>query len=338
MEEHIHRLIIAYFDKTITDDGVTQLQEWIEENPCNLAQFSETIQILQAAKLYFKQPQPAQKSWELIQTHINRQQAEPKGNNSKILVKWMAAAAVGLVICACGLLLKTRLITAKPQYVILKNINGKNSRILLPDSSLVYLAGGSTLKYVANFNGPKRNVYLDGEAFFKVKHHTQKPFAVQSGHVTTVVLGTSFNVKAYNADNKIAITVQTGKVGVMANTGSKNRLITHLLPNEQIEIDTKTRLYTFNSADAEMVSSWINNDLVFYNTPLRDIATGLERHYGVNIEFTDPDLQSIRLTTRFKNISMPDAIKNISVLSGISYTQKGNQLFFTNKNQKGGKL
>lgn len=337
MEEQSYRLIVEYFEKTITDDGLTQLQEWIEESNENLAQFSETIQILQASKLYFNQPKAAHETWERIQSYINEPSVvKAKPTNYKL--NWLYAAAVGLLCCACGLLLRKQSLNVQQSYVVIKNANGKQSKILLPDSSAVYLAGGSILKYPSNFGQNKRTVYLNGEAFFEVIHQAKKPFAVQSGEITTVVLGTSFNVKAYAADKKVAVTVKTGKVGVMANVKGKNQLVKYLTPNEQIEIDTQSGLYTFNNADAANVSSWVTNELSFYNTPLKDIAASLEHHYGVNIEFADPDLKSIKLTAKFKNISIQEVMENIRVLSGIAYTQKGNHLFLTNNNQKGGKI
>ncbi|MFD1258056.1 FecR family protein [Mucilaginibacter terrae] len=337
MEEQKHRLIVEYFEKTITDDGLTQLQEWIEESDENLLEFSETIQILQASKFYFSQPKNSSQNWERIQTHLNKSLTNTKNTIVKPAFKWLYAAAIGLLICACGLLLQQHSSKQTP-YITIKNADGKRSKIMLPDSSYVYLAGGTTIKFASDFKTDKRRVYLNGEAFFDVVHQAQRPFTVQSGNITTVVLGTSFNVKAYATNRKVAVTVSTGKVGIMANVKGKNKLVKFLMPNEQIEIDTQSGLYAFNSTDAAAVRSWTANNLIFYNTSLKDIAVALEHHYGVKIEFTDPDLQQIKLTAKFKNLPIQEVMENISLLSGIAYTQKGNQVFLTNNNQKGGKI
>lgn len=339
MEEHNYRLIVAYFDKTISDDGLTQLQDWIEENPENLAQFSETIQILQASKQYFNQPLQPAKSWERISDHINAE-AVPDKKSGSYKYTWMAVAATCLIVCASGLLFFKKLFySVKPvAYTEVSNPNGKRSKLLLPDSSVIYLGGGSTIKFAKNFTGNKRTVILNGEAFFDVVHQAKRPFVVQSGEISTVVLGTSFNVKAYGADKKVSITVQSGKVGVMASVNGKQQLINYLLPNQQLEINTQSGLYTFNEADAATVSSWIKNDFNFYNTALKDIAAALEHHYGVEIEFTDPELAAIKLTAKFSNSSMVQVMDGLSELSGLAYTQKGNHLFFSNNHQKGGKI
>lgn len=337
MEEQNHRLIIEYFEKTISDEGLTQLQEWIEESLENLAQFSETIQILEASKAYVNQTLNQHKTWNTIQAHINGPQ---KTQSLRVLrYRWLAVAALFLAVCTTGLMWYKQILNAimPIEYAEVSNVNGRHIKVQLPDSSVVYLSGGSKIKYVKDFKGEKRDVYLNGEAFFDVVHQT-KPFVVNSGEISTVVLGTSFNVKAYNEEKKVTVTVQSGKVGVMAKVNGKNKLVKYLTPNEQIEINTLNGLYAFGHTDAALVSSWVNNGFNFYNTSLKDIAQSLEHHYGVQIDFTDPELGYIKLTTKFNNTPLPQVMETLSELSGLAYTQKGNQVFFTNTDQKGGSI
>lgn len=338
MEEHSYRLIIEYFEKTISDEGLTQLQDWIEASPENLAQFSETIQILEASKAFFNQPDNQPASWERVKAHINQPQTPVKKINA-FKNKWLAIAATFLVICSAGLIWYEQILNSlmPVEYTEISNVNGRHIKVQLPDSSTVYLSGGSKLKYVKDFKGTKRDVFLDGEAFFDVVHQA-KPFVVQSGDISTVVLGTSFNVKSYKADRKVTVTVQTGKVGVMAKVKGQNKLIKHLTPDEQIEINTQNGLYAFGHTDAGAVSAWINNSFNFYNTPLKDIATSIEHHYGVQIDFTDTELGSVKLTTKFSDASLETVMQTLSELSGLAYTQKGKHLFFTNNDQKGGSI
>lgn len=336
MEDNSYRLIVEYFEKTISDDGLTQLQEWIEESPENLAQFSETIQILEASKAYFKQPEQAENSWAKINALITQPQIPAKKQTLKI--NWIAYAAACLLICATGWFgYRYFNQSSVLVYEEISNADGKHSKIKLPDGSIVYLGGGSKFKYAKNFDGEKRDVTLDGEAFFDVVHKAQ-PFVVKSGDITTVVLGTSFNVRAYLAEHKVAVTVQSGKVGVMASVHGKPQLVKYLVKDEEININTQNGIYTFNNTDASAVSSWINNEFVFYNTTYREIATSLEHHYGVKVRFTEQDLGNVRLTAKLKGMTLSDAMETLSALSGLGYTQKGDQLFISNNNQKGGSI
>ncbi|CAM4054370.1 FecR family protein [Pedobacter westerhofensis] len=336
MEDNSYKLIIAYFEKTISDEGLNQLQEWIEASPEHLSQFSETIQILEASKSYFKQQVYPEKAWSKIHAHISRedlpQLAKRQGR------KWISYAAACLICCILGTALYQYRPGSSEIYQTVSNRNGQQARFTLPDSSVVYLGGGSTLKYPKNFNGKIRNVDLDGEAFFDVVHQSAHPFTVNTGDITTVVLGTSFNIKAYDTEHKVAVTVKTGKVAVMAKHNGQDQVIKYLLPDDQISINTQNGLYTFSEISANDVVSWINHDFIFYNTSLEDIATALEHHYGIAIEFTDPDLSKVRLTAKFKNITLTEAMENISILSGLAFTQNGNHLYISNNNQKGGKI
>jgi len=333
MEDNSYKLIIAYFEKTISDEGLTQLKEWIEASPENLAQFSETIQILEASKSYFKQALNPERSWAKVQEHISRTETPEKSKR-----QWMTYVAACLVCCLLGSMVYKYSFYDRTAYQLLSNTNGKQVRFTLPDSSVVYLGGGSKLKYPKNFSGKTRAVYLDGEAFFDVVHQSGHPFTVTTGEITTVVLGTSFNIKAYGAENKIAVTVKTGKVAVMAKSKGHNDLIRYLLPDDQISINTQNGLYTFSKTDADEVVSWINHDFIFHNTSFKDIAASLEHHYGVEIEFTDPELSKVRLTARFRNTSLTETMENLTILSGLAYTKNGNHLYISNNNQKGGKI
>ena len=337
MEDNNNRLIIAYFEKTISDEGLTQLQNWIEESAENLAQFSETIRILEASKSYLKNPQYSAKSWTKIHAHINATEEPIKTGINKW--RWLSVAAACLIAClGGGVAYKIVKSNTQPEYATISNVDGKHTKIVLPDNSTVILSGGSTLKYAKNFDGDKRLIQLDGEAFFDVVHQTQKPFIVKTGQISTVVLGTSFNIKAYHADNKVAVTVLTGKVGILAAINGKQQLIKYMVKDEQININTQNGLYTFNTADAETITSWTANNFVFYNTPFKDIAASFEHHYGVKIEFTDADLGNIRLTAKFKNLALTQAMDNLCSLSGLAYTQKNKHLFISHTNQKGGSI
>lgn len=211
MEEQSYRLIVEYFEKTISDEGLTQLQEWIEENPEHLEQFSETIEILEASRVYFRNRDNAAQTWSRVQAHID--QGERPVMRIKKKVRWLAYAAVVLLMSTFSMVFYFHKTTTPIDYAELSNPNGQHSRILLPDSSIVYLSGGSKIRYEKTFLGTKRMVYLDGEAFFDVVHQSKRPFVVKSGEITTIVLGTSFNVKAYASENKVDVTVRTGKVG-----------------------------------------------------------------------------------------------------------------------------
>ncbi len=230
MEEHYHQLIRDYSEKRISDEGLAELREWIEQSPQNLSQFRYTVQVLEAARHFFKEPAPAQKAWKKIEQQI-QQAGEPAQSSSRPYT-WLAYAAMALLISAIAALFFQHLFIGKdtkPVYAEVSNPAGKRSRIILPDSSVVFLNAASKLHYLKAFNEDTREVLLDGEAFFEVVHDASRPFIVRSGVVSTTVLGTSFNVKAFRGDGRIAVTVQSGKVGVSMSSDGNQKFLQFLL-------------------------------------------------------------------------------------------------------------
>lgn len=113
---------------------------------------------------------------------------------------------------------------------------GEQKRLILPDSSEVWLNAGSTILYPETFAKDKRLVMLDGEAYFSVKKDTASPFIVEASQLSVKVLGTRFNVKAYPNDEKITTTLTSGKVEVSVQSQPP-----HILkPNEQLTYDKKS--------------------------------------------------------------------------------------------------
>ncbi len=338
MEDYSYQLIVAYFEKTISDEGLSELQEWLEMHADHQEQFRETLQILDASKLYFRNTEQAGKSWQKINAHmLSEDNAGPVILKRKL--NWLAYAATLILISASAFwFFNSRKKEVEPiSYAEIRNPEGQQSKILLPDSSVVYLAGGSKIRYAKKFKGKKRFVYLDGEAFFDVKHR-RRPFVIKSGNITTVVLGTSFNVKAFAADHKVTVSVNTGKVGVLNKVNNKNVLLKYLLPNQQLEINTISGLHKTSIVEAEHVSAWIDNHFVFYNTPLYEVIASLEHRYGMDIKLMDPESANIRITAKFRNMPLQDVMEQLMALSGLSYKKETNkQIFIYEINQRGGK-
>lgn len=107
----------------------------------------------------------------------------------------------------------------------------ENKVIFLPDGSTVFLSPGSRLNYPSTFDGKKkREVFLQGQGFFDIKHNASRPFIVHSGQVATTVLGTAFNIKAQPHEKYITVTVKRGKVSV----SDRYKTLGVITPQEQI--------------------------------------------------------------------------------------------------------
>ncbi|HEY9259820.1 FecR family protein [Chitinophaga sp.] len=166
---------------------------------------------------------------------------------------------------------------------------GTPFQLLLADGTRVWLNATSRLVFPAAFNGPRREVFLEGEGYFEVASKTDQPFIVHTGKTATTVLGTSFNVRNYDAS--VVTTLRTGKVQVTA--GAQTLL---LQPDEQSTFlagDGSLQKKTVDPAD---YMAWVKGDLYFESVPLGRITESLSRYYDYTFEFKDAAIANLRFT------------------------------------------
>jgi len=172
-------------------------------------------------------------------------------------------------------------------------------KLALSDGTEVWLNATSKLRFPFAFNGDKREVYLEGEGYFNVAKKDGQPFIVHTAHTDITVLGTTFNVNAYNKDVTTTSLV-TGKV----LTKSGNEEVT-LKPGQQVAYNTSNK-YSVDNFDAEEVLAWMRGLYVFHNTSLEHIATVIERWYGVKVVFDDPSLAGKKFTGGLEKLQTLD--------------------------------
>ena len=168
-------------------------------------------------------------------------------NQSRRLLIVFGSVAV-IIFLSTGLYLfknkSSAIQTSQLNHVIAQN--GSRNQTVLPDGSVVWLNGGSTLSYNTNFLGKTREVYLKGEAFFDVVKKPNEPFIVHANTVDIKVLGTAFNVKSYIEDDKVEATLIRGVIQV-TRQNDKNQKPVFLHPNEKLVINLEEKGKKYNS-------------------------------------------------------------------------------------------
>ncbi|SEN00515.1 FecR family protein [bacterium A37T11] len=165
----------------------------------------------------------------------------------------------------------------------LETPRGGQCHIILPDGTQVWLNAASTLTYPTNFTGNERKVFLKGEGYFEVNHtitSKERPFIVQTLHQQVQVLGTRFNVNAYENEPNLKTTLLQGSVRIVA--GNSSRI---LLPGQQSSY-TKDKLEV-SLVDTETVIDWKNGDFIFAGESLPTIMRRIARWYDVKVVFQD---------------------------------------------------
>ncbi|MCW3091498.1 MAG: anti-FecI sigma factor FecR [Ferruginibacter sp.] len=197
-------------------------------------------------------------------------------------------------------------------------VNHKVNRVVfLQDGSKVILSAGSKFNYPSSFEGlEKREVFLEGQAFFDIQHNPSKPFIVHTSRLETIVLGTAFNIKAISGETDITVTVKRGKVKVT----DQNKTLGVITPNQQITYNKGEVSYSMKIVESDSYLDWKEQDLLFDNLTVAEAAKLLEERYKVRITISDQSISSQRFSASFpKNESFEQALKIICVFNEVTY-------------------
>lgn len=212
------------------------------------------------------------------------------------------------------------------QCISVHNEAGKKTFFYLPDSSKVYLGAASKLDYNRDYGITNRNLRLKGEAYFIVKHEGKHPFSVTTGKITTVDIGTEFNIRFLENSTAIEVSVAKGSVEVLNNTGKDKHKLATLAASQQLSVDTALQNIKINFLKGSKIGSWRNGLLVFEKQTFRSVAIELERYYGLTINFADPDLADIIITTTLKNTTANEALDIIALTTGVKMKRNENHV------------
>lgn len=183
-----------------------------------------------------------------------------------------------------------------------------NRTITLFDGSTVILKSGSTLDSQIQLNDSTREVFLSGEAYFDIARDESKPFIIHTGNVKTVVLGTAFNIRAWDEEKQVTVSVTRGKVRVE----NEKEVLAILTANQQVQYNEEEKIPEKKEVEAkEIVAEWAGSDLVFNSESLQSIATTLSKHFGVSISISDKELANTLIVSSFSGTEPIDSILDI---------------------------
>lgn len=177
---------------------------------------------------------------------------------------------------------------------------GGQYQLVLPDGTKVWLNAASSLKFPVEFKGNRRMVTLTGEAYFEVAKNKKMPFIVKSKDVETLVLGTHFNIKAYDENPQIKVTLLEGAVKL-----TKGKTQQYLVPEQQGSFQPNTNEFKIIKPDLEEVMAWKNGLFVFENTAFDEVMSQIERRYDVVVKYEGktPNIHFSGVLPRNKNLS-----------------------------------
>ena len=351
--ENIKSAMVSYFSNDLTQDQADDLLKWLGGNEENRKHFREMEEIWQKSASLSVNQTDASKSLKNIRKKITENGLRPiypRELRIRFSTFYRAAAAI-LILVMLGVAF---LVFREPASVAITSAfvetsapKGSKALIKLPDSSIVWLNADTKVRYPVDFGTTNRNVYLEGEAYFKVAKN-EMPFRVNTSDITVTALGTAFNVKAYQNEDIIETTLEEGmvridpmKIGKNAESGkpvflkpNQNAVFKKYektmavkgfakpgkkespLSNEKVNA-AEVKVSTVS--DTRLYTSWKDTRWIFKNEKLSNLAPKLERRYDVSIIFEDSALLDYAFSGILKEESFEQVLKAIRYTAPIRY-------------------
>lgn len=252
-----------------------------------------------------------QTRFRIFQSIIGKSYSSRARQHAPIVFYRVAAAALLVASLSYSILHLTSSSSAD-KILIMHSISSTNGtkKLILGDSSIIWLKGNSSLLYPEKFETRERQVKLEGEALFEVTKDPARPFIIECGGLVTRVLGTSFNIRA--GETSTEVMVLTGKVSISPRDGGETIV---LLPNEKAVYDHLLgRIEMISARDAEMNNNTAGTDydMRFNATRLEEIITRIERKFDVLVSLSDTGLKACTITADFTDQSLQNTISMIA--------------------------
>ena len=321
-----------------------ELQRWIEADPSR-EQFVRALKGAWQISGALPERHDASLAWQRVASRIG----EPRRRTAwwphpLVRIAAVLVAAVGLTGILWGpvrhAIAKLGTTPSAPAAIALREAStqrGQRATVLLSDGSRVTLDAATTIRYPLTFTaGARRELYLDGEAYFEVAHDSLHPFIVHTRSAETRVLGTKFVVRAYGTDTGVEVAVREGKVALSAALdrtliGDTSRgpgaVRAAVLTHGQVgRLPSGGEAAVVIGADAERYLAWTDGGLVFRDTPLRDVLGDLSRWYDLDVRFapgSEPELADRRFTGSFVNPKADDVLTFLALSTDVHVKRNG---------------
>lgn len=301
-----NKLLNRYLKGETLQEENLEILSWIEESNENRKQFMQFRRLHDSA-IWSENNVDSAKTYSISKTRTFR---------IGFVREWMKIAAV-IAIAISGTLFIQKANT-KSIPVLTQTIEvplGQHVNLTLSDGTKVSLNSNSRFQFPSTFDADSRKVTLDGEGYFEVAHNAKKPFHVITNKCDVKVLGTTFNVLAYNNSDIFETSLLKGSVQI-SNLNTSEKVL--LKPNEKVELrDGKLIGLIIENEDDFM---WRTGVYVFKNEPLLDILQKMESYYQTKIIVKNMAVGNLKCTGKFRQKeSIEDVIKVLRNLTHFNY-------------------
>lgn len=317
-----------FFQSPMENTRFQDLLQLYLDNKATPAEYQELMQLIKEGNYdeALKQDIDSMFAKDIVEDDIDPSKAEEiikkvvSTKSTKVVtmqpLRWAAAAAI--LITAASLIWWTTREDKAPIEVIAEQTvkiepttyTGKKF-VRLPDGSTVLMNENSQLSYSESFGANTREVKFFGEGYFDIKHDPSRPFKVITDKVTTAVLGTAFNIKAYPEEKEVMVTVTRGKVQVSDGL----RVFGVITQDQQIAVNTNTYDFVQTNLKAEIATVWKSKYLILDDVSMEAAAAVISDKYNVKITFANEAIRDCPISATFLNGE--DLSQILTVITGI---------------------
>lgn len=240
-------------------------------------------------------------------------------NKKRILVYTSSIAAVMIIAMLSIFIYQANEL---PTTIVIATSYGERKEVKLPDGSKVTLNSLSSIVYPKEMDGEPRQVELKGEAYFEIAKNAKKTFIVKVKNLDIKVIGTKFNIEAYENENHISTSLFEGSVSVNVHNG----VIRKLEPGDKAIYNKSIKSLDITSTDdVNNELHWIKGLLNFNNIPLQEIFNTIEREKNISFKINNPNLAALKITASFNQDEPIEEILDIlGESAGFSFKKQGN--------------
>jgi len=264
------------------------LDAWLNSDPEHYSEFVKLKSYWQS-KVKYKQTIPVEEAFERFR--VNKLYATPKSHKKQYFIGIITATVAVFAL----LLTFSNPFRSKPIVEYTFSTKSDKDTLLLPDSSTVILNKNTTLVYTSNYNKKERHLKLSGEAFFDVRKNPEVPFVVEMGQSHITVLGTVFNVRAYEIDSYIKATLVEGSI----RFNQDDEQVT-LKPNQELNFNKQNKEICIYKVDIQSSVLWLKSVYRFQSTPMITLLNELGVIYDKTICISNPQIAQTVISGSFQ--------------------------------------
>lgn len=318
-EMNIEDLLIRYYDGQTTADEMQEIEAWLKMSDDNKQKAKDVYTLLLAADT-----KSAADMMDMEEELANVKKRMKATGRPIAWWKWMqrAAAILFIPMAATILILLNQPESASSVYVQMLEVQtqpGVVTSFRLPDSTLVYLNSASTLRYPSVFTGDTREINLCGEAYFDVTKDPGHKFIVSTPHHSKVeVLGTRFNLEAFDDMDEVITTLVEGKVEfTYRKAGDEQKMV--MEPGQKTIYNRKNEEIRVKNTTGESELSWKDKKVIFDRTPLQEALRMLGKRYNVEFILKTSKYDKYTFTGTFTDQYVDEILDNFKISSHIRW-------------------